>query len=243
LNGDHTRELLIRTKEGNKEARETMVLENTGLIWCIVKRFSNRGYETEDLFQVGCIGLMKAIDKFDLSFDVKFSTYAVPMITGEIRRFIRDDGMIKVSRSLKENAYHIKNAKKDFAMKYQREATLEELSRLTGLHAEEIAVSLEANMEVESIYRPNSTEDGSPILLIDRLFGEENAENQAIHNVLVEQLMDGLDEMERGIIELRYLKGKTQQEVAKIFSVSQVKISRMEKKILGKMRKKALGCS
>ena len=139
---DKTRELLRLTKEGNEAAREQIILNNVGLIWSVVRRFTNRGYESEDLFQIGSIGLMKAVDKFDLSYDVKFSTYAVPMITGEIRRFLRDDGMIKVSRSLKENVYKIMKAREKFCQQYQREATIEEISEITKITREEIVKEL-----------------------------------------------------------------------------------------------------
>lgn len=242
MQSSEVRELLARTKEGDKEARENLILNNLGLIWSIVKRFSNRGCELEDLFQVGSIGLIKAIDKFDLSFDVKFSTYAVPMITGEIKRFLRDDGMIKVSRSLKEQAYHIKTAKETFALEHQREATIEELSKITKIGIDEIAMAFEANMEVESIYRPSYVGDGTPVLLIDKLQGTQDEENKAVQHVLLEQLLNTLEDLERQIIELRYLQGKTQQEIAREINISQVQVSRMEKKILGKMRKYALGC-
>ena len=150
---DKTRELLRLTKEGNEAAREQIILNNVGLIWSVVRRFTNRGYESEDLFQIGSIGLMKAVDKFDLSYDVKFSTYAVPMITGEIRRFLRDDGMIKVSRSLKENVYKIMKAREKFCQQYQREATIEEISEITKITREEIVTFLEASNEVESFIR------------------------------------------------------------------------------------------
>ena len=165
---DKTRELLRLTKEGNEAAREQIILNNVGLIWSVVRRFTNRGYESEDLFQIGSIGLMKAVDKFDLSYDVKFSTYAVPMITGEIRRFLRDDGMIKVSRSLKENVYKIMKAREKFCQQYQREATIEEISEITKITREEIVTSLEASNEVESIHQSAYQKDGSEISLLDK---------------------------------------------------------------------------
>ena len=171
---DKTRELLRLTKEGNEAAREQIILNNVGLIWSVVRRFTNRGYESEDLFQIGSIGLMKAVDKFDLSYDVKFSTYAVPMITGEIRRFLRDDGMIKVSRSLKENVYKIMKAREKFCQQYQREATIEEISEITKITREEIVTSLEASNEVESIHQSAYQKDGSEISLLDKLSKGEN---------------------------------------------------------------------
>jgi RNA polymerase sporulation-specific sigma factor len=182
---DKTRELLRLTKEGNEAAREQIILNNVGLIWSVVRRFTNRGYESEDLFQIGSIGLMKAVDKFDLSYDVKFSTYAVPMITGEIRRFLRDDGMIKVSRSLKENVYKIMKAREKFCQQYQREATIEEISEITKITREEIVTSLEASNEVESIHQSAYQKDGSEISLLDKLSKGENESEKVVDHVLL----------------------------------------------------------
>lgn len=238
---DKTRELLRLTKEGNEEAREKLVLDNVGLIWSVIRRFTNRGYESEDLFQIGSIGLMKAVDKFDLSYDVKFSTYAVPMITGEIRRFLRDDGMIKVSRSLKENAYKIMKAREKFCQQYQREATIEEISKITKITKEEIVTSLEANSEVESLHQPAYQKDGSEILLVEKLSNEENESEKVINHVMLNEAMKYLEESEKQMIQYRYFEGKTQQEIAKIFGISQVQVSRMEKKILKKMREQING--
>lgn len=240
---DETRELLRLTKEGDEHARETLVLENMGLIWSVVKRFTNRGYDPEDLFQIGSIGLLKAVDKFDLTYDVKFSTYAVPMITGEIKRFLRDDGMIKVSRSLKENAYKIKQAREEFSMKYQREATIEEIAQATCLAREEIVVALEANKEVESLHQPTYQGDGSKILLMDRLPKDENEEERILNHVLLEESLKQLKEEEQMLIEYRYFHGKTQQEIAQILHISQVQVSRMEKKVLRRLRQQIVGHS
>lgn len=183
------------------------------------------------------------MDKFDLSYDVKFSTYAVPMITGEIKRFLRDDGMIKVSRSLKEIAYQVRQAGEAFAMKYNREATIDELSRETKIARDEIVVALEANKDVESIYQPSYQSDDSQVLLVDKLPGEENESDTVINHVMLEELMDTLCGEERELITMRYFHGKTQQEIAKKLSISQVQVSRMEKKILLRMRKQILGHS
>lgn len=240
---DETRELLKLTKEGDQDAREKIVLDNMGLIRSVVKRFTGRGHEPEDLFQIGSIGLLKAVDKFDLSYDVKFSTYAVPMITGEIKRFLRDDGMIKVSRSLKEIAYQVRQAGEAFAMKYNREATIDELSKETKIARDEIVVALEANKDVESIYQASYQSDDSQVLLVDKLPGEENESETVINHVILEELMDALSGDERELITMRYFHGKTQQEIAKKLSISQVQVSRMEKKILLRMRKQILGHS
>lgn len=238
---DKMRKLLQLTKEGDEEAREKLILDNMGLVWSVVKRFTNRGYESEDLFQIGSIGLMKAVDKFDLSYEVKFSTYAVPMITGEIRRFLRDDGMIKVSRSLKENAYKIMKARDEFCQKYQREATIDEISRITNITREEIVTSLEAGNEVESLHQPAYQKDGSEILLVEKLSKEENETEKVIDHVLLNEAMKYLQDEEKEIIRYRYFDGKTQQEIAKRFHISQVQVSRMEKKILKKLKRQIIG--
>ena len=240
---DETRELLRLTKEGDEDAREKIVVNNMGLIWSVVKRFTNRGYDPEDLFQIGSIGLLKAVDKFDLSYDVKFSTYAVPMITGEIKRFLRDDGMIKVSRSLKENAYKIRQAMEAFSVEHQREATLEELAQKTHLAREEIVVAMEANKDVESLQQPTYQGDGSEILLMDRLTKEKDEEEAVINHVILEESMENLSSEEKELIQYRYFEGKTQQEIAGILHISQVQVSLLEKKILRRLREQILGYS
>ena len=173
---DHTIALIEKSHNGDKEAREQLVEENIGLIWCVVKRFYGRGIEAEDLFQIGSIGLIKAIDKFDLSYDVKFSTYAVPMISGEIKRFLRDDGMIKVSRSLKELSYRIFQTREKMTDGLGREPTLEELSQEMGIEKEELVQAMEASGEVESLYRPIHQKEGSEISLLDKLEEKEHRE-------------------------------------------------------------------
>lgn len=238
---DKMRELLRLTKEGSKTAREQVILDNIGLIFSVVKRFRNRGYETDDLFQIGSIGLMKAVDKFDLSYDVKFSTYAVPMITGEIRRFLRDDGMIKVSRSLKENLYKIMKARESFCQQYQREATIEEISKITKIKREDILTSLEANNEVESIHQPAYQKDGSEISLLEKLAKEDNEEEKVINHVLLSEAIKHLTMEEQRILRYRYFEGKTQQEIARLFHISQVQVSRLEQKILKKLRRQMFG--
>lgn len=231
------RQLLKRSQEGDRSARDTMVQNNMGLVWSIVHRFTNRGYELEDLFQVGSIGLMKAIDKFDVSFSVKFSTYAVPMITGEIRRFLRDDGMIKVSRSLKEEGAKTKRAREKLQARLGREPTLQELSEETKLPREEIVMALEANGEVESIDKPTNPSDGKEICLADRLPQENDSHETLLNHMVLEQLLAELGETERKLIELRYYKEQTQVQVAQEMGISQVQVSRLEKKILLGMRK------
>lgn len=236
-----TMEYIKRAHQGDKEARDRLVTENMGLIWSIVKRFAGRGYEPEDLFQIGCIGLMKAIDKFDLSMDVKLSTYAVPMITGEIRRFLRDDGMIKVSRPLKELAAKVGMAREKLEFSLGREPTLEEIAKTVGASREEVAASLEAGAEVESIYRPVNREDENAGQLIDKI-AETGSENETLLNRMVlTDLIRGLKPQERQIIMERYFENKTQAVVAAGLGISQVQVSRLEKKILKELREKLKG--
>lgn len=222
---------------GDEKAKEQLVEENTGLIWNVVKRFVGRGQEMEDLFQIGSIGLLKAIDKFDFSYDVKFSTYAVPMIAGEIKRFLRDDGMIKVSRSLKEQAMRAKIERERLNKKLGREPTVEELASTLGICTEELAVALDSSAEIESLHKTIYQGDGSEIHLMDKLESEQNECEELINRMVVGQMVEKLGENEKKIIVMRYYQDKTQTEIAKILGISQVQVSRMEKKILKAMRR------
>ena len=235
---DRTLELLKLAKEGDQDAKEHIVTENLGLVWAVARRFIGRGHELEDLYQIGCIGLMKCIDKFDLSFDVKFSTYAVPMISGEINRFLRDDGMIKVSRTLKETAYKVKKARDEIVHQTGQEPKIEELSELLQIDEEEIVASLEANVEVESIHKTIYQNDGNAIYLIDKIADQEDEKEDLLNHIVLEELMDGLEKTEQRIIQMRYYENKTQTEIAGEIGISQVQVSRLEKKILKKMRER-----
>lgn len=235
---EDTMVLIERSHHGDKKAREQLVEENMGLVWSIVKRFSGRGTDMEDLFQIGAMGLIKAIDKFDTSFEVKFSTYAVPMIAGEIKRFLRDDGMVKVSRTLKENCWKIHRETEGFRQQKGREPTIEELSELTRLLPEEIAMAIESAAEVESIYKTIPQKDGSEVCLLDRMESQGSGMQQLLNKVVLEQLLEELPQEERRLIVMRYLQEKTQSEVAKVMGVSQVQISRLEKRILRQLREK-----
>ena len=235
--------LIELAHKGDKEARDRLVQENMGLIWSIVRRFGNRGYEQEDLFQIGCIGLIKAIDKFDNAFEVKFSTYAVPLIMGEIKRFMRDDGMIKVSRSVKENSWKIRRTSLEMAQSLGREPTIEEISRKMEIPVQDIVVAMESLTEVESIYRSVYQSDGSEEYLIDKISNEKAGEEQTekiLNNLLLEKVISGLDDNEKNLLNLRYFQNKTQTEVAKRLGISQVQVSRLEKKLLCKMRKEMI---
>lgn len=231
--------LIKRAQEGEKQAREVLIEQNLGLVHHIVKRFMGRGYEAEDLFQIGVIGLIKSIDKFDTSYDVKFSTYAVPLITGEIKRFIRDDGMVKVSRTLKENNIKVKYAKERLESKQNREPTLEEVAREAALSVEEVVLAMEAGVQVESIYKSVYQNDGNEIYMVDQLADEkDNAQEAVLNHMVLNQLLDSLPQKEQKLIWLRYYQDKTQTEVARVLGISQVQVSRMEKKILLNMRQK-----
>ena len=227
--------LINRAHQGDKLARDKILIENTGLIWSIVRRFLNRGHEGEDLFQIGCIGMLKAIDRFDTEFDVAFSTYAVPMIAGEIRRFIRDDGIVKISRKIKENQMKIMHQREIYINEKKQEPTIEELEKVCDLTKEEIVMAMDASRNVESIDKERYSKD-SAYTLMDLAEDDTNIEETVLNKIMVQQLMDMLESKERKIINLRYFKNKTQSQVAKEMGMTQVQVSRLEKKILNSMR-------
>lgn len=235
-----TRNLLAKTKEGDKDARNALIEDNLRLVHHVVKRFVGRGVELQDLFQIGTIGLIKAVDHFDLDREVQFSTYAVPMIMGEIKRFLRDDGMVKVSRSLKENAYRIRKEQDLFCKEYGREPLVSELAKRLQLTPQEIVEALEACSEVESLQKEIFHNDGSSMVLEDLVPDERNEKEELLNHMVLDQLLVELEPEEREIIVLRYMENLTQTEVAKRFHTSQVQISRYEKKILKKMRERYL---
>lgn len=232
-----TFELIKLAQSGDSEACDKLVRDNVGLVWSVVRRFSNRGYELDDLFQIGAIGLIKCINKFDLEYDVKFSTYAVPMIIGEIKRFIRDDGMIKVSRSLKELAIKGKYVQERIAKEKGALPTISEVAKELGVDIEDLALALEANKEVESLYATVYQGDGSPVFLIDKIEHITNNEDIIVDNISLQEVIEKLNAKEKKIIELRYFSDKTQNEVAKEVGVSQVQVSRIEKRVLETMRR------
>lgn len=234
------KELFIRAQKGEREAKELLFSKNTGLVHHVVKRFIGRGsIEAEDLFQIGAMGLMKAIEKFDIGYEVQFSTYAVPLIMGEIRRFLRDDGLIKVSRSIKENARKLKWIKEEMQQRTGREPALSELSKESGIPVEDIVTALDAVREVESIDKTVYESDGSEVRLLDML-GNDSESDSIIDRILLEKLLGGLDEREKSLIKLRYFENKTQVQVAGDLGMSQVQVSRMEKKVLHRLRTEAM---
>ncbi|TCT25640.1 RNA polymerase sigma (RpoX/SigF) subunit [Melghiribacillus thermohalophilus] len=233
LSDDEVKKLIAKSQEGNQEARDLLVEKNTRLVWSVVQRFMNRGYEADDLFQIGCIGLLKSIDKFDLTYDVKFSTYAVPMIIGEIQRFIRDDGSVKVSRSLKETGNKIRKKKDELTKKFGRSPTIQELADEMDLSPEDIVFAQEASKSPHSIHETVYENDGDPITLLDQIADEDG---KWFDKIALKEVIRQLDERDRLIIYLRYFKDKTQTEVAERLNISQVQVSRLEKKILTQIK-------
>ena len=235
-----TIELIKRAKLGDRAARDQVVTDNVGLVWSIVRRFLGRGHEAEDLYQIGCIGLLKAVDKFDTGYDVKFSTYAVPMITGEIKRFLRDDGMIKVSRSLKETAMKVRTARDELEKRFGREPTIEEIGEELTITREESVLALESGAEVESLYKTIYQGDGNAIYLIDKLEQTRDENESMLNRCALREVFAKLNEKEQTIIRMRYFEERTQTEVAERLGISQVQVSRLEKKILLAMREKMM---
>lgn len=233
---DHTIALIRKSHAGNRTARAQLVEENTGLVWCIVKRYFNRGVEAEDLFQIGTIGLLKAIDKFDLKYEVKFSTYAVPMIVGEIKRFLRDDGMIKVSRSLKELAYRGYLCQEALGKKLGREPCITEVATEMQVEPEELVQAFEATGELESLHKPIYRKDGQELTLADKLASPAEETEEVLNHMFLKELLASLNKEERRLIYLRYFAERTQSQVGEELGISQVQVSRMEKKILKSMR-------
>lgn len=233
---EHTLALIGRAHQGDKEARDTLFEENTGLIYSVARRFLGRGVEMEDLFQIGSIGLLKAVDKFDPAFEVRFSTYAIPMILGELKRFFRDDGMIKVSRSIKENQHRVYLAREKIEKELGREPSLKEIAEMLGMPPEEVAMTLDSAAEVESLYRTVYQSEGTDISLIDKIPEKENAEEHLLNWIFLEEILGKLESSDRKLIYMRYFQDMTQTQVAERLGVSQVQVSRMEKRILGKLR-------
>ena len=231
-------ELIQAAQQGDRAARDQLVCENMGLVWSVVRRFKGRGQEMEDLFQIGSIGLLKAIDKFDLNFQVCFSTYAVPLIAGEIRRFLRDDGLIKVSRTLKEQAYKAGIAREQLGMELGRDPTMEELAGRMGMCVEEVAAALESGAEVESLSRTIYQGEGNAITLMERLEDDGDISEKLVNQLVVDQLLAHLPQLERRLLELRYFKEKNQAQTARELGITQVQVSRLERKILGQLRRK-----
>ena len=227
-----TEELISLAQSGDREASEALVTENAGLIWSIARRFTGRGVELEDLYQLGCLGFLKAVEGFDTAYGTQFSTYAVPKISGEIRRFLRDDGAIKVSRGIKEQAATIRQTRNHLSVALGREPTVMEISRQTGLSPEEIALAENATAATESIQRESGDEGFS----LEHILSDTESEERMVEKIALLQAIEELPERERMVIKLRYFHALTQQRVAKVLDVSQVQVSRIEKKALAHLR-------
>ena len=237
LTNTETKELLKKAKDGDKHARERLINCNLKLVFNLVRRFDNRGYELEDLFQIGTIGLIKAIDKFDLSYDVKFSTYAVPMIIGEIRRFLRDDSPVKVSRSLKKIAYDVNRKREELTKELGREPTINEISESLDIQTEEVITALEAIQSPTSIHDTLYQDDGDPIYVLDQLRNEKDDETIWFDKIALRDILERLSEKHRRVLVMRFIQDKTQTEVAKAVGLSQVQLSRIERQALMALKK------
>lgn len=230
---DRTLVLIGRAHQGDKAARDLLFEENTGLIYSVAKRFLGRGVEMEDLFQIGSIGLLKAVDKFDMSYDVKFSTYAVPMIIGEIKRYLRDDGI------LKENHYRIYQVREALTRRLEREPTTGEMAEEMGISIEELVMTMESGAEVESLHKTIYQGEGTEISLMDKLPEKENRQEKVLDRIFLEEILGTLEAKERRLIYMRYFQNMTQMEIAHELGVSQVQVSRMEKRILRSLQESA----
>ncbi|MCF6464060.1 RNA polymerase sporulation sigma factor SigF [Clostridium sp. Cult1] len=237
LSHEETIELIGKAQNGDMEAKDKLVKHNMGLIKSVLRGFTNRGYEMDDLFQIGSIGLLKAIDKFDTSYDVKFSTYAVPMIAGEIKRFLRDDGLIKVSRSLKQTANRVKYTQDRLSKILGREPTIQEISDELDIDKEDIVMALESSYHPDYLYDVVHQNEGNPLFLIDKISAEEDREKDIIEKIILKEMLSKLKERDRQVIVLRYFKDKTQVQVAELLGISQVQVSRIEKKIIEEMKR------
>lgn len=229
--------LFVRIKEGDDEARKTFIEGNLRLVLSVIQRFSNRGENPDDLFQVGCIGLIKAIDNFDTSIGVQFSTYAVPMIIGEVRRFLRDEGPIRVSRSLKDIAYKALRAKEQYINANSKEPTISELSKMLDVPKEDIVMALDAISDPISLYEPIYHDGGEAIYVMDQVKDTKNTDTNWLENIAINEAMRHLTAREKTILDMRFFRGKTQMEVATEIGISQAQVSRLEKSALKQMRK------
>lgn len=232
--------LLDLTKTGDKDAREKLISGNLRLVLSVIQRFSNRGENPDDLFQVGCIGLMKSIDNFDTSLNVRFSTYAVPMIIGEVRRYLRDYSPIRVSRSMRDIAYKALGAKEEFVNKHQREPSIIELAKILELKKEEVVFALDAIMEPMSLFEPVFTDGTDTICIMDQVRDIKNTDDKWLENLSIKQAIDNLSEREQNILDLRFFIGRTQTEVANEIGISQAQVSRLEKLALEKIKKQIM---
>ena len=237
LKNEETTELLKRAKTGDMAAREELIAGNLRLVLSVIQKFSNRGENADDLFQVGCIGLIKAIDNFDVTMDVRFSTYGVPMIIGEIRRYLRDNSAMRVSRSMRDTAYKVLQVKEKFMGEHQREPTVEEVAKLLDIKREDVVFALDAIVDPVSLYEPVYSDGGDTICVMDQVKDSKNSDESWLERIALKEAISHLSERERHILDLRFFQGKTQMEVSAEVGISQAQVSRLEKNALDHMRK------
>lgn len=237
LKSEETMELLRRTKQGDQQAREQLISGNLRLVLSVIQKFANRGENVDDLFQVGCIGLIKAIDNFNVDLDVKFSTYGVPMIIGEIRRYLRDNSSLRVSRSMRDTAYKVLQAKEKFIAQHQREPTIEEIAKLLEIKREDVVFALDAIMDPVSLYEPVYDHGGDTICVMDQVKDSKNTDESWLEHIALKEAMNRLSEREQHILSLRFFEGRTQMEVAEEVGISQAQVSRLEKNAINQIKK------
>lgn len=237
LKSDETMELLRRSKEGDKKAREELIAGNLRLVLSVIQKFSGRGENADDLFQVGCIGLIKAIDNFDISQNVRFSTYGVPMIIGEIRRYLRDNSAVRVSRSMRDTAYKVLQAKERLINQNQREPTVDEIAKELGIKRQDVVFAIDAIMEPVSLYEPVYTGSGDAIYVMDQVSDTKNTDESWMEQIALSEAINKLGEREKHILALRFYAGKTQMEVSAEVGISQAQVSRLEKNAINQIKK------
>ena len=237
LKSEETRALLLRAKEGDQRAREELIAGNLRLVLSVIQRFTNRGENADDLFQVGCIGLIKAIDNFNTDLDVKFSTYGVPMIVGEIRRYLRDNSTMRVSRAMRDTAYKVLQAKEAYMAQHQREPSVDEIAKILELKREDAVFALDAILEPVSLYEPVYSDSGDTICVMDQVKDNKNNDEMWVEHIALREAVDHLTEREKKILAMRFFQGKTQMEVSVEIGISQAQVSRLEKNALRQIRK------
>lgn len=237
LKNDETTALLKRTKAGDMDAREQLIAGNLRLVLSVIQKFTNRGENVDDLFQVGCIGLIKAIDNFNIELDVRFSTYGVPMIIGEIRRYLRDNSSLRVSRSMRDTAYKVLQAKEKFIAEHQREPTVEEVAKLLEIRREDVVMALDAILDPVSLYEPVYSDGGDAICVMDQVKDSKNTDESWLEQIALKEAMARLSDREKHILSLRFFEGKTQMEVSAEVGISQAQVSRLEKNAISQIKK------
>jgi RNA polymerase sporulation-specific sigma factor len=237
LKSEETMQLLKQAKQGDMQAREELIAGNLRLVLSVIQKFTNRGENVDDLFQVGCIGLIKAIDNFNTDLDVRFSTYGVPMIIGEIRRYLRDNSALRVSRSMRDTAYKVLQAKEAFMREHQREPSVEEIAKMLDIKREDVVFALDAIMDPVSLYEPVYSDGGDTICVMDQVKDSKNTDESWLEHIALREAMNGLSERERNILNLRFFEGRTQMEVADEVGISQAQVSRLEKSAINQIKK------